>query len=137
MQSEKSEESEKDTMEELMKKELDTRFNHPWSKLDKGAKINRLHLFIKNEKIDKSLDDNQEQQLKTLIFRIFDLGGLNKISEIDYCQETKKIIEIKNLIYDEEEDTYSFRTIKKKKTEVSKSKSNIDRHFSRSKENKR
>tara|TARA_B100000575_G_C23129842_1_gene655225 strand:- start:2432 stop:2836 length:405 start_codon:yes stop_codon:yes gene_type:complete len=132
-----SEKSEKDTMEELMNKELENRFNRSWSKLDKGAKMNRIHLYIKNEKIEKSLDDNQEQQLKTLLVRIFNSGGLNKLSEIDYCQETKKIIEIKNLTYDEEEETYSFRTIKKKKTEVSKSKSNIDRHFSRSKENKR
>ena len=131
------ENDEKEEINKLMEKELQNRYNHPWSKLDRGAKINRLHLFIKNEKIEKDLDDNQEKQLKLLIFRIFEAKGLNKASEINYCQETKKITEIRNLIYNEEDGTYLLNTIKKKKTEVSKSKSNIDRHFSRSKENKR
>ena len=137
MPSDQSDEKEDEEIKKLMDKELENRYNHPWSKLDKGAKMNRFHLFIKNEKIDKSLDDNQEKQLKLLIFRIFEAKGLNKASEINYCQENKKIIEIHNLIFNEEDETYLFKTVKKKRTEVSKSKSNIDRHFSRSKENKR
>ena len=69
---------------------------------------------------------------------LFNSGSLNKSSNVEYCQETYEIINIKNLIYDE--DTGSYEVIpqsKKKSKENLKSKSNIERHFNRSKENKR
>ena len=129
------------TMEELFKgieKEKEERFRKTWSKLDKGSKLNRIHLFIKTEKIDKELNDPQEKQLKTLLLRIFETGGLNKASEIDYSQETYQIESIKNLNFNEETNKYDFVSqVKKKKTEGGKSKSNVERHFSRSKETKR
>ena len=128
-------------MEELFKgieKEKEERFRKTWSKLDKGSKLNRIHLFIKTEKIDKELNDSQEKQLKTLLVRIFETGGLNKASEIDYSQETYQIESIKNLNFNEETNKYEFVSqVKKKKTEGGKSKSNVERHFSRSKETKR
>tara|TARA_B100000963_G_C22624815_1_gene671770 strand:+ start:1432 stop:1839 length:408 start_codon:yes stop_codon:yes gene_type:complete len=129
------------TMEELFKgieKEKEERFRKTWSKLDKGSKLNRIHLFIKTEKIDKELNDSQEKQLKTLLLRIFETGGLNKASEIDYSQETYQIESIKNLNFNEETNKYDFVSqLKKKKIEGGKSKSNVERHFSRSKETKR
>jgi len=33
-------------------KEKGNRFKNLWLKLDKGSKLNRIHLFIKKEKID-------------------------------------------------------------------------------------
>tara|TARA_B100001093_G_C26793047_1_gene999871 strand:+ start:1411 stop:1845 length:435 start_codon:yes stop_codon:yes gene_type:complete len=130
-------EDKKCSMEELLKLERLNRFNNPWSKLDKGTKLNRLHLFIKKEKIDKSLNDKQENQLKTLLISILESGGINKVSEINYSIEDTEIKEIKNLTFDENLKYYSFLTPVKKKKEGNKSKSNIDRHFSRSKETKR
>ena len=121
-------------MNQLIQKELEERFKKPWSKLDKGTKLNRIHLFIKKEKINKELDDNQEKKLKILLINRFESGGLNKLSDITYCDNKTEITEIKNLVYDEESEKYSFISVaKKKKSEGSKSKSNIDRHFSRSK----
>ena len=129
------------TMEELFKgieKEKEERFQKTWSKLDKGSKLNRIHLFIKTEKIDKELNDSQEKQLKILLLRIFESGGLNKTADVDYSQETYQIETIKNLNFNEETNKYDFISqVKKKKTEGGKSKSNVERHFSRSKETKR
>ena len=55
---------------EGIEKEKEERFRTTWSKLDKGSKLNRIHLFIKKEKIEKELDDNQEKQMKTLLLNL-------------------------------------------------------------------
>ena len=124
-------------MDEILQLETQNRFKNPWSKLDKGTKLNRIGLFVKKEKIKNELSDKQEAELKELLFRIIYSGELNKISEITYSIEDLEITEIKNLLYDSKTKKYSYNNAKKKKKpETSKSKSNIDRHFSRSKEKK-
>jgi len=122
---------------EGIEKEKEERFRNTWSKLDKGSKLNRIHLFIKKEKIDKELDDNHEKQLKTLLLNLFNSESLNKSSNVEYCQETYEILNIKNIIYDEDTHKYEMITQVKKRKSDGKSKSNIERHFNRSKESKR
>lgn len=129
-------------MERLLEeidKEKDNRFKVPWLKLDKGSKLNRIHLYIKKEKIRLELNDTEEKQFKNLVLNLFNSGSLNKSSEIEYSMEEYEIKSIKNLIFDEEKRKFSFSIQKKKKSENggSKSKTNIEKHFSRSKENKK
>jgi len=122
---------------QLIDKEKEERFNKSWSKLDKGTKINRLHLFIKKQKLTNNLNDDQEKQLKILLIQSFENGSLNKSSEIEYSIEEKEILNIKNLEFDEKNKKYKLIIgIKKKKVDGGKSKSNIDRHFNRSKDKK-
>ena len=121
---------------DLMEEELKNRFNRPWSKLDRGSKLNRIHFFIKKEKINNNLNDKQEIKLKELLLRVFESNGLNKNSEIEYSTEEAEIISIKELCYDNNSKIYTYILKKKKKQVTSKSKSNIDRHFNKSKENK-
>jgi len=126
-----------DLLFEGIDKEREDRFKNTWVKLDKGSKLNRIHLFIKKEKLDKNLDDKKEEKLKIIVMNLFNSGSLNNSSNVEYCQETYEIINIKNLIYDEDTEKYEVLSQSKKKTEKGKSKSNIERHFNRSKENKR
>ena len=64
--------------------------------------------------------------------------NLSKNTEIEYCIDSAKITSITNLIYDEENKEYSIKIQKKNtKSITTKSKSNIDRHFSRSKSNRK
>lgn len=121
---------------EKLESEKEERFKKPWSKLDKGNKLNRLNLYIKNEILEKELDEETSNKLSKLLINIFNKGILSKSSEIEYCTESSKIISIKNLIYDEKKKNYNFNLPKKTVKPVTKSKSKIDRHFSRSKENK-
>lgn len=135
--------SQKTDMERLLEgidKEKDNRFMKSWSKLDKGSKLNRIYLFIKKEKIRLELNDTEEKQLKNLVLNLFNSGSLNKSSEIEYCLKECEIKNIKNLTFDEENRRFSFSSIQKKKKSEnggSKSKTNIEKHFSRSKENKK
>ena len=126
-------------MDDLLKKlevEKESRFKKPWAKLEKGNKLNRLNLYIEDEIKEKELNEDNSKKLKKLLNTIFEKGILSKSSEIEYCVETCKIISIKNLNYDEDKNEYIFNLPKKTLKPTTKSKSKIDRHFSRSKENK-
>lgn len=128
------------SMETLLRgidSEIKERFNKSWSKLDKGSKLNRIHLFIQSEKETKNLTEKQVKQLKLLLLRIFESGNLNKVSEINYSSETFEIESIKNLTYDKQSKQYEYIVQQKKKKNNNKSKTNVERHFSRSKETKR
>jgi len=120
-------------MEELLAKidtEAETRFQKPWSKLDKGSKLNRLSLFVKLQKTENKLNDDQEKRLKILLFQLCENSSLNKGSDVDY--ENSMIQSIKNLEYNSDDKTYTFKKpIKKTKHTPTKSKSNIEKHFSR------
>ena len=108
------------------------RFGKPWSKMEKGSKLNRLTQYIKLEKTKHGFSDDDEKKLKIMLTQLCNSGALNKNTDVIYNPETKLIEDIKNLTYNEDQ-TYSFkRPVKKHKTTPSKSKSNIDRHFSRS-----
>ena len=110
------------------------RFQHPWSKLDKGSKLNRLSLFTKMEKLTRELSDTQEQALKIQVTQLFSCGHLNRNTDVDYNKEEMKITSIINLSYDTDTKTYTFvkPVVKKSKSKTSSSKSRIERHFSRS-----
>ena len=126
-------------MDDLLKKlesEKEERFKKPWAKLEKGNKLNRLNLYIDDEISEKELNEDTIKKLKKLLNTIFEKGILSKSSEIEYCIETCKILNIKNLVYDEDKNEYNFNLHKKVVKPTTKSKSKIDRHFSRSKENK-
>ncbi len=110
------------------------RFQHPWSKLDKGSKLNRLSLFTKMEKLTHELSDTQEEALKIQVTQLFSCGHLNRNTDVNYNTEGMKITTITNLSFDTETKTYTFEkpVVKKSKSKSSSSKSRIERHFSRS-----
>ena len=127
-------------MDELLnavEKEKNNRFQKQWTKLDKGTKLNIITLFIEEQSKINELDEDEIKLLKKLLFRLCQNGSFNKSGEIDYSEETYQIINIKNLKYDKNKKKYSFDLPKKTIKPSSKSKSNIDRHFSRSKDNKK
>ena len=121
---------------DAVEKEKDNRFHKSWVKLDKGSKLNRLTQFIENETKNKNLNEESKKKLKKLLFHFCENGSLNKVNDVEYSDEIYEIISIKNLIYDENKKSYSFKLPKKVVKPTAKSKSKIDRHFSRSKDNK-
>ena len=117
--------------------EKTARFAKSWSKLERGNKLNRLNEFIEGEREKNELNDEEYQKLQELLTSLFEKSVFSKSSEVEYCGKETKIISITNLIYDEEKKTYSFNLPKKLVKPTQKSKSKIDRHFSKSKENKK
>ena len=121
---------------DAVEKEKNNRFQKSWTKLDKGSKLNRLTVFIEKESEDKNLNEESKKKLKRLLFHVCENGSLNKVNDVEYSDETYEITSIKNLIYDKDKKSHSFNLPKKVIKPTAKSKSKIDRHFSRSKENK-
>ena len=127
-------------MEDLLKAidvEKQNRFTKSWSKLERGTKLNRLNDFIDSEKEKNELNDEEHVNLQDLLTDLFEKSVFSKSKEIEYCEKETKIISITNLIYDDNTKMYSFNLPKKLVKPASKSKSTIDRHFTRSKENKK
>ena len=109
------------------------RCQKPWNKLDKGIKLNRLLIFIKQESASKSLTDSQEKQLKTLLFHLCENNGLSKSNHVAYNPETMEIESISLIDYNETTHKYSVKKTVYKSKGISKSKSNIEKHLSRTK----
>jgi len=127
-------------MEDLLKaidSEKKNRFTKSWSKLERGTKLNRLNDFIESEKEKNELNDEEYKKLQVLLTDLFEKSIFSKSKEIEYCEKENKIISITNLIYDDNTKTYSFNLPKKLVKPSQKSKSKVDRHFTRSKENKK
>ena len=122
---------------ETIDKEREARFRKPWSKLDKGSRLNRLSLYVRTEITNRDLTEEEGVTLKQLLIQLCEAGALTKTSEITYSEEEQQITEIKRLTYEEETRVYSYEREDKKSKSSHKSRSNIDRHFSRSKEIKR
>lgn len=126
-----------DDLVNAIESEKQNRFTKSWSKLERGNKLNRINEFISSERETKELNDEEYDQLKGLLTDLFKKSAFNRNSEIEYCDKEGKITSINNLIYDTETKIYSFNLPKKLVKPSAKSKSKIDRHFSRSKENKK
>jgi hypothetical protein len=122
---------------ETIDKERDARFRKPWSKLDKGSRLNRLSLYVRTEITERELTEEEGTTLKQLLIQLCEAGTLTKASDITYSEEEQRITEIKRLTYEEETHVYSYAREDKTSKSSHKSRSNIDRHFSRSKESKR
>ena len=106
---------------------VDSRFLQPWNKLEKGMKMNRILLFVEHEKINHTLSDTTEKELKNLLFRACEEGLFNKLSDVKYNEEIGLIDSFKQLEFNESSKKYKLRMSGTKKRSVSKSRSNIDR----------
>ena len=115
-------------IKKLLNKEKKHYYNQNWNKLDNGMKINRLKIFVENEKTQKNLNDKQRDNLRKILINACTSGKLNKSSDIIYNKESGTIENIKTLIFNEETKDYTLKfNENKKKTSTTKSKSNIDR----------
>ena len=122
-----------DQLLEVIENEKNNRFKNSWIKLDKGSKLNRLQNFIDAQSTENDLNEKESDKLKKLLFHLCENDSLNKTVEVDYDIESCEINNIKNLKYNKDKKSYSYELPKKTVKSPSKSKSNIDRHFSKSK----
>jgi len=107
--------------------DIDSRYLRPWNKLEKGMKMNRILLFVNNEKEVQGLSDIITKELKNLLFKGCENGIFNKISEVKYNTEEGLIESFKSLEFNESSKKYKLKSTGTKNRSVSKSRSNIDR----------
>ena len=113
-------------IKELLEKEKEEIYKQSWNKLDNGLKINRLKKFIENEKLEKNLNDEKEQQLTKILISACRSNKLNKNTDVVYDKDSCQITNIRILKYEKNKYHLEIADVKKSKPS-GKSKSNIER----------
>ena len=84
-------------IKELLEKEKEEIYKQSWNKLDNGLKINRLKKFVENEKLEKNLSDEKEQQLTKILISACRSNKLNKNTDVVYDKDSCQITNIRIL----------------------------------------
>jgi len=74
-------------------------FRRPWHRLERGLRLNRLRVFISQEKMKLNLSTADTEYLTNLLHKSLDKKLLNSKSAVVYSMETQEIQEIKGLVY--------------------------------------
>ena len=120
--------SNKNEIDELLEKEKQNIYHKTWNKLDNSCKNNLFKKYVSLEKEKYNLDEKGTLLLINLLIK--NIKKLNKASEVNYDNETCEIIKINNLIYNEEDKSYSLNIVEKTKTATpNRSKSRLDKFF--------
>ena len=115
-------------IQRLLMNEKKNSLKKPWNKLDTGMKLNRIKLFVENQKETNNLSIEEYGKLKNMLIMTCQSGKINKNNDVNYNSETCEIESIKSLKYDEEKKKYKLIINEVKKTKgQTKSRSNIDR----------
>jgi len=119
--------SNKNEIDDLLKLEKQNLYYKSWNKIDNSTKNNLFKDFVSIEKNKNNLDEKQSLLLTNLLMN--NIKKLNKASEVQYDQEECKITKIHNLIFDENDKSYSLNIIEKKpkSNNSNKSKSRLDK----------
>jgi len=95
-----------------LEKEKQNMYHKSWNKLDNSSKNNLFKTFVSSEKDKNNLDEKQTLLLTNLLIK--NIKKLNKVSEVKYDLDKCEIIEIYNLIFNEEDKSYTLNIIEKK-----------------------
>lgn len=119
--------SNKNEIDDLLKLEKQNLYYKSWNKIDNSTKNNLFKDFVSIEKNKNDLDEKQSLLLTNLL--INNIKKLNKASEVQYDQDECKITKINNLIFNENNNSYSLNIIEKKpkSNNSNKSKSRLDK----------
>jgi len=118
--------SNKNEIDDLLVQEKKNMYHKSWNKLDNSSKNNLFKTFVSLEKEKHNLDEKQTLLLMNLLIK--NIKKLNKVSEVKYDSNKCEIIEIHNLVYNEEDKSYSLNIIEKNKAgSMNRPKSKLDK----------
>jgi hypothetical protein len=87
-----------DALETFLNAGASEAFKRPWHRLERGLRLNRIHLFAEEEKTRLGLNGIEAGDLYTLLVKSLDDKLLNSKSNVIYDHETMRILEIKGLV---------------------------------------
>lgn len=94
-------------------------YKRPWHRLEHGLRLNRLRIFVADEKERMNLSQVEAANLLLLLQNSLDKKLLNSKTAINYDMDTEKILEIKGLVSHREADGFlKFQFMEKKATNV-------------------
>jgi hypothetical protein len=87
-----------ESLQRLIDAEASVAYKRPWHRLERGLRLNRLRLFVKELGDKRSLKDTERTNLLTLLSKALDKKLLNSKTAVEYDPEEEKIKEIKPLV---------------------------------------
>ena len=87
-----------ESLQRLIDAEASIAYKRPWHRLERGLRLNRLRLFVKDLGDKRSLKETERTNLLALLTKALDKKLLNSKTAVEYDPEEEKIKEIKPLV---------------------------------------
>jgi hypothetical protein len=87
-----------ESLARLIESEAASAYKKPWHRLERGLRLNRLRLFVKELGEKRGLKETERLALFGLLSKALDKKILNSKAAVDYDPETEAIREIKPLV---------------------------------------
>jgi hypothetical protein len=87
-----------ESLQRLIEAEASVAYKRPWHRLERGLRLNRLRLFVKDLGDKRGLKDTERATLLALLTKALDKKLLNSKTAVEYDQEEERIKEIKPLV---------------------------------------
>lgn len=101
----------------------DDAFSRPWHRLERGLRLNRLRLFVKEEGERYQFTEEEQSGMFQTLTKALDKKLLNSKSVVNYDQDQQKILEIKGLTFHRQADGRTIVQFKERKTGTIRKKS--------------
>jgi hypothetical protein len=108
-------------VEKLLENEKIHNKTEPWNKLDKTVKIQKLHKFAEKYGKDNTLPAKEVKTLKAFFVTCLEQNKLQKAKDIVYDKETKDIISIPALHFNQTNRNFTLKVTDPKRVSTLKS----------------
>jgi hypothetical protein len=109
------------TVDKLLENEKQHNKTEPWNKLDKTVKIQKLHKFAEKYGKDNTLPAKEIKTLKAFFVQCLDQNKLQKAKDILYDKETKDILSIPALHFNQSARNFTLKVTDPKRVSTLKS----------------
>jgi hypothetical protein len=109
------------SLDTLLEKEKQHNKTEPWNKLDKTAKIAKLHNFAEKYGKEKGLPVKEIKGLQQFFSECLDKGKLQKTKDVVYDRDTHMLTAIPALHFNSEKRHFTLRIVDVKRVSTLKS----------------
>jgi hypothetical protein len=108
-----------DALESFLNQGVNEAFRRPWHRLERGIRLNRINLFVEEERVRLNLTDIDTKDLHILLTKSLDKKMLNSKTNVNYDMDKERILEIKGLVmHKNAEGRNLFQLIEKKTASI-------------------
>lgn len=108
-----------EALDNFLNAEVNEAYKRPWHRLERGLRLNRLHLFAEEEKNRLGLSEQDTKDLYSLLVKSLDKKLINSKSTVNYDPVKERILEIKGLVmHRTAEERVLFQIIERKSNSI-------------------
>jgi hypothetical protein len=109
------------TIDNLLEREKQHNKNESWIKLDKSAKLQKLHQYAEKYGKDHNLPVKDIKSLKSFFSDCLEKNKLNKTKDVAYNKESKEVTSIPALHFNQTNRAFTLKIIDTKRVSTMKS----------------